>query len=178
MYHLVDEVRGDVNSRRIIESFRYVKDLKQYVVAHTRELYGFLPDIKEFPDYTGCKTLNQLKYALNKHTYLGWGLMVVKSRDKGFTNKNISENIGSRYYITIKPMNKMKRRGITDNGVMWAFLVNLSEQEKVIVASAEYYRVLHSTPLAVLTEWVGKNGVATLWVPKSYLIKPKKRVKS
>lgn len=169
MYHLIDELTGTVKSRIVFESFDSFTELKTYIVENQIGLYKHIPGIKSYPNYTKCRSFRQLKVEMEKNHYFDWRLTISKSEDRGSKSRRVMDNLDHNGYITIKPLGNIRFKRYMDNGVSCKVGQILSNFDKKVVIHAIQYRVIQSTPKAVLIEWLGCKGSTTTWIPKNYL---------
>lgn len=167
-YFLVDKINGVGNSRRVIRSFGSYQDAKEWINSNVDELYGFIPeyDPTKAPDFKRGRSLEDLNKRLQRNSYHGWRLKVIKVRDT--TNrrrKTVLKQIHKSWY-SIRPMEQIRGSKYTDNGVKWTHIQTLTKEEQNIIKYASLARVLKETKLAVLVEWSGRKGSSVTWIPK------------
>lgn len=167
-YHLVDEVKGDGNSRRIIHSFEYFQDVKDWIIANVDDLYGFIEgyDSSKAPYLRDAKSLSDLNMKLHGLTYHGWRLTVIGAKEVLKPRRRVLLNIEPRTWITIRPIRNVRGSQYTNKGISWSYLQTLTKEEQEIITNARLMRVLQKTERAVLVEWSGRKGSSVTWIPK------------
>lgn len=166
-YHLVDEVKGEGNSRIVIRSFGYFQDVKDWMIANVDALYGFIEgyDSSKAPYLRDVKSLSDLNMKLHGLTYHGWRLSVIGAKE-GLPRRRLLLNIEPRAWLTIRPIRNVRGSQYTNKGISWSYLQTLTKEEQEIITNARLMRVLQKTERAVLVEWSGCKGSSVTWIPK------------
>lgn len=169
MYILVDQIKGESNSRRYIKGFKYFQDLKDYLYTHRVELYNALPDPeKNAPDYRSSRSFGELKKAMESKAYNNWLMTIIRTEPYSRKNARIRTQGDNNRWVGLMPI-KSLRGAVRVHGVDTAYLPTLEPRDRKIFISARIYRTLNTTQRAVLVEMTGNQGTITTWIPKSYI---------
>lgn len=172
-YHLIDEVKGVNDSKRVVHTTEYFKSMIQFLQMNKDSLYGFIDGLDtDKIQFYQLTSIRDTKRALHKLSYHDWRLDLIDTEEKSVTGRRLDKNYYSKSFIRITPLNNINRKYTTfmDNGIPWFFIKNnTKKEERKIIEYAEMYRVLHTTSKAVLVQFIGKKGTVRLWIPKDVM---------
>ena len=171
LYHLVDEVQGVGNSRRVIYTATRFQEMKEYLEKNKEQLYNVLPDVRNnAPTFSHCRSYKELKNKLESTIYYNWRLNLIRTENHSSYKRHIRQAIhNKRSWVFIRPLRSFRGNQYLGNGVRADYLSRLTNEESTIIQHASLYRVLHTKQGAVLVEWSGHKGTATTWVSNQYI---------